>query len=63
MKHNCKPKYQLASADHEALVKSSMELVCNPKLKGRVAAAIKEVFTQGKALEELTIGLVSCLRK
>ena len=59
VKHNFKAKYSLASADHEALVKSTVDLVCNPKLKGRVPSAIKEVFAQSSLLEELTIGLVS----
>ncbi len=40
-------------------MKSTVELACNPKLKGKVPSAIKEVLANGIALEELTIGMVS----
>ncbi|DBB01949.1 TPA: hypothetical protein ACH3X1_000538 [Trebouxia sp. C0004] len=59
VKLHCKPRYSLASADHETLVKSTVDLACNPKLKGKVPSAIKEVLAHGAALEELTIGLAS----
>ncbi|KAL0039275.1 hypothetical protein WJX79_001133 [Trebouxia sp. C0005] len=57
VKLHCKPKYALASTDHETLVKSTVDLVSNPKLKGKVPSAIKEVLAHGTALEELTIGM------
>lgn len=57
-RQHCKPKYALSSADHETLVKSTLELACNPKLKGRVPSAIKEVLANAAALEELTVGMV-----
>ena len=57
-KHQCKPKYALAAPEHEALAKSTAELMCHPQLKGRVATAIKEVLTTGPTLEELVIGMV-----
>ena len=59
VKLHCKPKYFLASTDHEALVKSTVDLACNPKLKGKVPSAIKEVLAHGAALEELIIGMAS----
>ncbi len=59
VKLHCKPKYSLASIDHETLVKSTVDLACNPKLKGKVPSAIKEVLAHGAALEELTIGMAS----
>ena len=40
-------------------MKSTVDLVCNPKLKGKVPSAIKEVLAHGTALEELTIGMAS----
>lgn len=59
VKLHCKPKYSLASTDHETLVKSTVDLACNPKLKGKVPSAIKQVLAHGAALEELTIGMAS----
>jgi len=59
VKLHSKPKYSLASTDHETLVKSTVDLACNPKLKGKVPSAIKEVLAHGAALEELTIGMAS----
>ena len=59
VKLHCKPKYSLASTDHETLVKSTVDLACNPKLKGKVPSAIKEVLAHGAALQELTIGMAS----
>lgn len=61
MKQRCKPRYALASADHESLVRSTVELACNPKLKGKVPSAIKEVLANAANLEELAIGLVGFL--
>ncbi len=40
-------------------MKSAVDLACNPKLKGKVPSAIKEVLAHGAALEELTIGMAS----
>ena len=57
-KQRCKPKYSLASEDHETLVKSTVDLACNPKLKGRIPSAIKEALANAVGLQELTIGLV-----
>ena len=59
LKQRCKPKYSLVSEEHQTLVKSTVDLVCNPKLKGKVPSAIKEALANAAALEELTIGLVS----
>ena len=59
-KQRCKPKYSLASEEHETLVKSTVDLACNPKLKGRIPSAIKEALANA-ALQELTIGLVRVL--
>ena len=39
-------------------MKSTVDLACNPKLKGRIPFAIKEALANAAALEELTIGLV-----
>ena len=58
LKQRCKPKYSLAGEDHQTLVKSTVELACNPKLKGKIAFAIKEALANAAALQELTIGLV-----
>lgn len=58
-RQHCKPNYSLGSADHETLVKSTLDLACNPKLKGKVPSAIKEVLANAAALEELTVGMVS----
>lgn len=58
LKQRCKPKYSLASEDHQTLVKSTVDLACNPKLKGRIPSAIREALANAAALEELTIGLV-----
>ena len=57
-KQRCKPKYSLASEDHETLVKSTVDLACNPKLKGRIPSAIKEALANAVGLQELTVGLV-----
>ena len=59
LKQRCKPRYSLASEEHQTLVKSTVDLACNPKLKGRIPSAIKEALANAAALEELTIGLVS----
>ena len=40
-------------------MKSTVDLACNPKLKGKVPSAIKEVLAHGAALQELTIGMAS----
>lgn len=58
LKQRCKPKYSLASEDHQILVKSTVDLACNPKLKGRIPSAIREALANAASLEELTIGLV-----
>lgn len=58
LKQRCKPKYSLTSEEHQTLVRSTVDLACNPKLKGRIPSAIKEVLANAAALEELTIGLV-----
>ena len=58
-KRGAKPKYALAGLDHQALAKSTAELMCHPQLKGRVASAIKEVLSSAAGLEELVIGMVS----
>ena len=42
-------------------MKSTGDLACNAKLKGKIPSAIKEVLANGAALEELTIGMVSSL--
>ena len=58
IKQRCKPRYSLAAPEHEALVKSTVDLACNPKLKGKIPSAIKELLANASGLEELALGLV-----